>query len=155
MAGAGCGSRWLSFHSQAFCKVRKIRSLFTAFCRCSSALVCQIASGFFKLCKRHWNERNFQLAKRSAWLLRSLQCLLQSSKHSLAIYCVFWWHAQLLCQIASGFSNFAKGIWVSAISNWRKGQLDYCAHSNAFCKVWKIRSLFTAFFDAIINFWVK
>ena len=53
-------------HSRAFCKVRKTRSLFTAFCRCSSALVCQIASGFFKLCKRHWSERNFQLAKRSA-----------------------------------------------------------------------------------------
>ncbi len=53
-------------HARAFCKVRKTRSLFTAFCRCSSALVCQIASGFFKLCKRHWSERNFQLAKSSA-----------------------------------------------------------------------------------------
>ena len=53
------------------------------------------------------------------------------------------------------FSNFAKGIGVNAISNWRNAQLDYCVHSNAFCKVRNIRSLFTAFFDGMLNFCVK
>ena len=74
----------------------------------SAHLLCQIAIGFFKLCKRHLSERNFQLAKSSAWLLRSLQCLLQSSKIPIAIYSAVWWHDQLLCQIAIGFFKLCK-----------------------------------------------
>ena len=87
-------------------------------------LLCQIAIGFFKLCKRHLSERNNHAELFARWILRSLQCLFQNSKNPIAIYSVFWWHDQLLFQIGIGFSSFAKGIGVNAISNWRTTQPD-------------------------------
>ena len=109
-------------------------------------LLCQIAIGFFKLCKRHWSERNNHAELFARWILRSLQCLLQSSKNPLAIYSVFWWHDQLLCQIAIGFFKLCKRHWsernihLANSSAWLLRSVPCLLQSS------KIRSLFYSVF---------